>query len=80
MRQAKLLKLISAALLQVRNEIRANASGGIYGAGLSAEGYAGGYRDALSDVEAIARHGYPSDTRGYFRKALAAERDAEGRT
>ena len=46
-------------------EIRANASGGRFVAGLSTEGYAGGYRDALSDVHA-ALSGYPSSTSRFW--------------
>jgi hypothetical protein len=34
----------------VRAEIRANAQGNQYAAGLSGEGYAGGYLQALDDV------------------------------
>jgi hypothetical protein len=62
------LKRIEAARSRVNSEISGNAKGGHFAAGLSSEGYAGGYRDALNDVEALLRHGYPNDTRGYWRK------------
>lgn len=42
---------IKSALKIVNKEIIGNASsGGLYARGLSSEGYAGGYRDALHDV------------------------------
>ena len=67
MRQPEFLRRLNAALEKVNSEIGANAKGGKFGAGLANEGFAGGYAEALRDVDAILRHGYPSDTRGYWR-------------
>lgn len=53
----------------VQAEISANAKGGKYGSGLSTEGFAGGYLEAIDDIEAALSHGYPSDHRGYWRRA-----------
>lgn len=54
---------------KVNREIAGNSSsGGLYARGLASEGYAGGYRDALSDCEAMLRHGCPHDNRGYWTK------------
>jgi hypothetical protein len=36
---------------------------------------AGGYLDALRDVDAALRHGCPSDHRGYWRKAAGVADD-----
>lgn len=59
---------LDRAQKNVEKEIRANArSGGMYAGALSGEGYAGGYLAALQDVEAMLRHGCPSDNRGYWR-------------
>ena len=41
---------ISAAIAQVNKEISDLATGGLYVRGMASEGYAGGYRDALSDA------------------------------
>ena len=37
--------------------------------GLSSEGYAGGYMQALDDIDGALTHGCPSDHRGYWREA-----------
>lgn len=37
--------------------------------GLAPEGFDGGYQMALMDVDALLRHGFPSDHRGIFRQA-----------
>lgn len=67
------LKLIRQVRAAVQEEISGNASrGGKAASGLSAEGYAGGYRDCLDDVEAALMHGYPSDNRGYWERARQA--------
>lgn len=65
-RIARVMKIVEA-------EISANAASGKYGAGLSTEGFAGGYLDALRDVDAALRHGFPSDHRHYWRKAERTE-------
>ena len=70
-----LLKCIKFAREAVRKEITANGeSGDKYARGLANEGYAGGYLQALDDVDAAARHGYPNDPRGYWTKAKPGER------
>jgi hypothetical protein len=51
---------------RVSASIRALGTGGRVAAGLSTEGWAGGYRQALDDVEAMLRHGSPADPRGYW--------------
>ncbi len=59
MRQREILRLIDAAKKKVDEEIRGLSQptvGGIgarYAGGLSSEGYAGGYRDALADVRLL---------------------------
>lgn len=57
---------------EVRNVVQEQMTGGdqgIYGRGISTEGFAGGYAQALDDVEAALRHGKPSDPRGYWARA-----------
>lgn len=49
---------LNLAHIKVCREIEANASGGKFAAGLSAEGYAGGYLEALHDIQA-ALNGCP---------------------
>jgi len=49
-------RLLSNALRNVEAEISVNARGAsMYQRGLSGEGYAGGYRDAIHDVQAALR-------------------------
>lgn len=62
------LKRIAAVRDIVMEELRCNGEGK-YGRGLSSEGFAGGYLQALLDVEGALEHGYPSDHRGYWRRA-----------
>ncbi|HJR83470.1 MAG TPA: hypothetical protein VJ775_06040 [Sphingomicrobium sp.] len=63
-----ILRALRAAYKAVEAEISANRQGGDkYASGLASEGYAGGYRDALADVEAMLTHGHPNDRRGYWR-------------
>lgn len=45
-------KALADAIKATRVEMRAN-SHTFFGAGLASEGYAGGYRDALSDVSLL---------------------------
>lgn len=40
--------------------------GGVFGRGLATEGFNGGYRTALDDVEALLRHGFPADDRRFW--------------
>lgn len=62
------LKRIEIARRRVMAEIASHAKSGKYGAGLANEGFAGGYLEALNDVEAALRHGYPTDARRYWRE------------
>lgn len=69
-----ILRSLRKAQEQVLAEISDNgARGGMYASGLASEGYAGGYLAALADVEAMLTHGFPSDTRGYWRQALTGD-------
>lgn len=69
MRKRELEKRIDAAMENVKAEIGRNArSGGLYGRGLSGEGYAGGYLQALSDIDGLLRDVEPGDRRGYWRR------------
>lgn len=52
----------------VLEEMRRHGDG-MYARGLSSEGFAGGYIQALEDVDGALTHGYPSDHRGYWREA-----------
>ena len=63
------LKRIAIARKNVQKEISGNASSGrFYAAGLASEGYAGGYLEALDDVDAALRHGHPRDIRHYWKE------------
>lgn len=73
------LKRIEAVRAAVQKEISGNRSGGMYAKGLSMEGFAGGYLQALDDVDAALRHGFPSDHRGYWRHADRAMNAEESR-
>lgn len=69
------LKRIAQARKAVMAEISANASrGGRFAGGLSGEGFAGGYLQALDDVTGALTHGYPSDQRGYWRNPEPSEK------
>ena len=64
---------IEAARGRVTEEIHGNAaSGGMYARGLAAEGYAGGYRDALDDVLLLLDGAQPR-TRNYWLAAACEE-------
>lgn len=77
MRIKAFIKHLDRAKKRVTDEIIANgASGGKYARGLANEGFAGGYQQALYDIEAVLTHGYPSDSRGYWREFIEA-RDKE---
>ncbi len=67
MRVSVFLKRVAAARAAVTQEICGNR-GGMTANGLSNEGYAGGYLQALDDVDAMLRHGFPSDPRRYWSK------------
>lgn len=71
------VRTLRAVAAQASAEISGDGRPGDHIArGLSAEGYAGGYRDALHDVLAFMQHGHPGDQRGYWRRALAELRAA----
>ena len=61
---------VTTAIGRVNKEIRANAeeNGGMCSRGLAAEGYAGGYRDALGAVLLLLNDVEPGDDRGYWRR------------
>jgi hypothetical protein len=68
-RKREFLKLLDEALRRVNADISVNSKdGGMFGRGLANEGFAGGYAEALRDVDAVLRHGHPSDRRGYWRR------------
>jgi len=59
---------INKALENVEKEIRNNASGGgMFARGLAAEGYAGGYRDALMDI-ILVMNGIKPNRRNYWEE------------
>lgn len=61
------LKRIAAVREVVQAEITGHGKDGdLYARGLSTEGFAGGYLQALDDVDGALVHGYPSDHRGYW--------------
>lgn len=64
------LKRMQAVRAQVMAELRENGDGR-FGRGLSSEGFAGGYLQALDDIDAALTHGSPSDHRGYWRRAAS---------
>ena len=61
----KVKTLIKKLQKNVSAEIKGNSTG-FYGAGIASEGYAGGYRDALSDVMLILNNIEPRNSR-YWR-------------
>jgi hypothetical protein len=56
---------IDKVITNVTKEIHASTQGGFYAAGLSSEGYLGGYRQALWDVK-LALNGNKPNTRGWW--------------
>lgn len=54
---------LTVAKAEVQRTIKMNAAGGPIAAGLANEGYAGGYLQALYDVEAALRGVPPSNSR-----------------
>lgn len=61
------LKKMEAVRAVIDKEI-AGMGDGLYARGLSTEGYAGGYRDALDDIRAALTHGCVADRRGWWRR------------
>ena len=69
MNKRDFLKRLDKALAKVNADISANSQGGgMFARGLANEGFAGGYAEALRDVDAVLRHGHPSDRRRYWRE------------
>lgn len=74
MRMRDFLKRLDQALANVNADIGALARSrgpgedGRFARGLANEGFAGGYAEALRDVDAIIRHGHPRDDRRYWQK------------
>ncbi len=60
-----ILRDLRKALDKIDVEITANAKHGKIASALSTEGYAGGYRDALRDVDA-ALGGWPNSNSRYW--------------
>jgi len=58
-------KRLKNAMKNVNDEIAGNGRG-LYGRGLSAEGYAGGYRDCLQDVALLLNGVEPPDRGRYY--------------
>jgi hypothetical protein len=56
-------RALKLAYKNATHEIRQNSRGGAFSAGLSAEGYAGGCRDALLDVESAINGFTPNNSR-----------------
>lgn len=67
-RRKDIERKINLAIERVEQEIRDNAnhSDSIYSRGLAAEGYAGGYRDALYAVMAVLNDVPPRNDRYYW--------------
>lgn len=64
--KTQFLKRAKKACEKVEAEISANAKRSSISGGLSMEGYAGGYLNALYDVMGLLEHGNPNDTRNYW--------------
>lgn len=62
------IKLMAQVREVVAEEMRGGGQG-MYARGLSSEGFAGGYMQALDDIDGALCHGTPSDHRGYWRTA-----------
>lgn len=65
-------RYIIKMMAEVRKVVQEEMSGGgdgLYARGLSTEGFAGGYAQALDDIDAALCHGSPSDHRGYWARA-----------
>lgn len=70
MRKTALLKRIDVALRATTREMALQGRGGKYAAGLSSEGYAGGFFQALSDVQLLLNDVEPNDDRHYWHPCL----------
>lgn len=79
MRKREAARRIKTALSEVSAEVRGNASrGGIYAGGLASEGYAGGYRDALSDVLLLLEGDTAPNRRHYWHEADTPDTERTG--
>lgn len=67
MHRRAIIKHIRAAQDRIAQELRTNGSG-LFGRGLSNEGYAGGYSQALSDVLLLLQSDCMPNTRNYWPK------------
>lgn len=74
--KAQLLKLLQHLDAVVLDRM-GHHSGSKVARGLAGEGWLGGYRAAINDVEALLRHGAPTDERGLIAAgyAVLAERE-----
>ena len=66
--KAYLNRRIKAAQEKIAAEIKAFAGHGKFAAGLASEGFAGGYSQALSDIQLLINGVEPGDTRGYWNE------------
>lgn len=74
MRVREFLKRLASARKNVAAEISGISNGGsLFARGMANEGYAGGYKAALDDVQAMLVHGHPSDQRRYWRDPPRAD-------
>lgn len=78
MRAAAFLKRLKLARARTMALMTGAHDGSFYARGLSSEGWLGGYLQALDDVDAMLRHGYPNDPRQLWTpdKASPAPPDA----
>jgi hypothetical protein len=76
------LQRMAAVRKVVMAEISGNAGCGKIASAISSEGYAGGYLQALDDINDALTHGHPGDHRGYWEKAerLAPKQKAVAQT
>lgn len=63
MRKKALMTLLAEAADGARRDIAGQAANGRYAAALSSEGYAAGYRQAISDVQLALNDAPPSNSR-----------------
>lgn len=72
MSKRALLALLPDIMREINKDFALRAKDKV-ASGMAREGFDGGYLEALQDVEAALRHGYPSDTRNYWSRALASK-------
>ncbi len=66
MRLRELIRRIDSARRAVNREIAVNESQSLVGGGLAGEGYAGGFLQALDDIDLLSRDVEPNNRRGYW--------------